>query len=108
MMRQHVGLTELEAQIHLQNGCCLEAWRQRWLALDPDRIDCWPPKFTAPLIDAYPPLFRECLQRHYQEKRDLAKRWLFKNRWAKRQMLRRRAFGLHPLPVQLRTQQDRL
>jgi len=108
MMRQHTGLTELEAQIHLQNGVCLEEWRKRWLARDLDRIDCWPPKFKPPMIDAYPPLFRVCLERHYQEKRDLAKRWMFKNRCLKRQIERRRAFGLHPLPLQLRTQRDRL
>jgi hypothetical protein len=108
MHSQRYGLTQLEAEIRLQNEICLEAWRKRWLARDLDCVDRWPSKFAPPMIDAYRPLFRVCLDRWFQEQREIAKRWLFKNRCLKRQALRLRPFGLHPLPLRLRTHRDRL
>lgn len=71
-MRERHGLTQLEAEIRLQNELCLAAWREKRLLRRPD------------LPDAWPPVWRERLTTWFREQREIAHRWMFKTRCEKR------------------------
>lgn len=74
-MRERSGLTQLEAEIRLQNSLCLAAWHHK-RAMRREHIDAWPP------------VWRERLTTWFREQREIAHRWMFKTRCEKRKALK--------------------
>jgi hypothetical protein len=87
----HVQAFIRDSELLERNAQALEDWHRR-------------KSFTGAYPDARAPLLRYLLERHFQEKLDLAKRWLFKRRWAARQSRRTRPFAHHPIPAHLSNQ----
>jgi hypothetical protein len=68
-LRRNLTLAE---EIARRNESCLEAWRDKRLA------------GIISYGDAWTPVWRERLDRWFADERDLAQRWLFKRRCARR------------------------
>jgi hypothetical protein len=83
-----------DSELIERNAQALTDWRRRQ-------------SFTGAYPDAWPPLYRELMERWFEEKRDLAKRWLFKRSCAVRQSRRTRPFAHHPIPTHLTRQEFR-